>query len=191
MNYSFQPSRLNDHTLKFKILADQSQLSYREVIELLIHSNAFKSKLTQVLCQLEFEGFFWEVKPVTQQQINNAFEFVVVQGNLLSRLKADSSHFQAYFTKDARVVSFYNLGRDAKLVVPCALGQSTNYAHLANFLRTGEERQIQEFWTEVGKNYKEMIGEEKLWLSTAGLGVHWLHIRLDKRPKYYRHKPYK
>ncbi len=24
----------------------------------------------------------------------------------------------------------------------------------------------------------------------AGLGVAWLHIRLDDRPKYYRHAPY-
>ncbi|MBX3248007.1 MAG: hypothetical protein KF901_12575 [Myxococcales bacterium] len=30
-----------------------------------------------------------------------------------------------------------------------------------------------------------------VWLSTAGLGVDWLHVRLDARPKYYRHAPYK
>ncbi|MGB1216866.1 MAG: DUF6940 family protein [Saprospiraceae bacterium] len=30
-----------------------------------------------------------------------------------------------------------------------------------------------------------------MWLSTAGLGVYWLHIRMDNRPKYYKHKAYK
>jgi hypothetical protein len=31
---------------------------------------------------------------------------------------------------------------------------------------------------------------QPIWLSTAGMGVAWLHIRLDERPKYYSHKPY-
>jgi hypothetical protein len=29
-----------------------------------------------------------------------------------------------------------------------------------------------------------------MWLSTSGLGVAWLHIRLDSTPKYYQHQPY-
>ena len=34
------------------------------------------------------------------------------------------------------------------------------------------------------------LGGKPVWLSTAGLGVGWLHVRLDDRPKYYRHAPY-
>lgn len=30
-----------------------------------------------------------------------------------------------------------------------------------------------------------------LWVSTSGLGVSWLHVRLDSRPKYYTYAPYK
>jgi hypothetical protein len=29
------------------------------------------------------------------------------------------------------------------------------------------------------------------WLSTAGAGVSWLHVRLDDRPKYYGYAPYR
>jgi hypothetical protein len=29
------------------------------------------------------------------------------------------------------------------------------------------------------------------WLSTAGMGVPWLHVRLDDRPKDYGHRPYR
>jgi hypothetical protein len=89
------------------------------------------------------------------------------------------------------VSTFFNLGGDAKLIVPTDINSTTNYAHLASFLRTGETEQVQEFWKQVGLNYQELINDEILWLSTAGLGVHWLHIRFDKRPKYYRHEPYK
>ena len=27
--------------------------------------------------------------------------------------------------------------------------------------------------------------DQKLWVSTSGLGVFWLHLRLDSYPKYY------
>lgn len=30
-----------------------------------------------------------------------------------------------------------------------------------------------------------------IWLSTSGLGVYWLHMRLDRRPKYYTYEPFK
>jgi hypothetical protein len=33
--------------------------------------------------------------------------------------------------------------------------------------------------------------KEPLWLSTAGQGVFWLHVRLDRYPKYYNHAPYR
>jgi len=35
------------------------------------------------------------------------------------------------------------------------------------------------------------LSDRPLWISTAGMGVNWLHVRLDSRPKYYRHAPYK
>ena len=33
--------------------------------------------------------------------------------------------------------------------------------------------------------------QRPLWLSTNGLGVAWLHARIDARPKYYSHRPYR
>ena len=35
------------------------------------------------------------------------------------------------------------------------------------------------------------LSEKPLWLSTAGGGVAWLHLRIDSRPKYYSHRPYR
>jgi len=37
---------------------------------------------------------------------------------------------------------------------------------------------------------EDRLADTPLWLSTAGLGVSWLHVRLDTRPKYYRHRVY-
>ena len=33
-------------------------------------------------------------------------------------------------------------------------------------------------------------GDAPTWVSTAGGGVAWLHVRLDSAPKYYTHRPY-
>ncbi len=36
-----------------------------------------------------------------------------------------------------------------------------------------------------------MISDRPIWLSTAGGGVAWLHVRLDSTPKYYGYAPYR
>lgn len=38
---------------------------------------------------------------------------------------------------------------------------------------------------------EKRISGNPVWLSISGLGVYWLRIRLDARPKYYQHLPYK
>ncbi len=35
------------------------------------------------------------------------------------------------------------------------------------------------------------LNSKPVWLSTAGAGVSWLHVRLDDKPKYYGHAPYR
>ena len=35
------------------------------------------------------------------------------------------------------------------------------------------------------------LSDRPLWLSTSGAGVAWLHVRLDDRPKYIQHAPYR
>jgi hypothetical protein len=44
--------------------------------------------------------------------------------------------------------------------------------------------------TEMKKRLKSLNGNT-VWMSTSGLGVHWVHMRMDSNPKYYSHKPYK
>ncbi|WP_391540805.1 DUF6940 family protein [Halomicronema hongdechloris] len=40
---------------------------------------------------------------------------------------------------------------------------------------------------------QRLISEESRprWVNASGLGVAWLHVRLDTRPKYYQHEPYR
>ena len=99
---------------------------------------------------------------------------------------------------NGEVVSFSNLGRDAILVVPCLLEKNADspesYTHLANFIRLGDENQIRSFWREVALQMHKRLADKsgkKVWLSTCGLGIFWLHVRLDSSPKYYSYVPYR
>jgi len=138
-----------------------------------------------------FEAYFWEVKPVKQDSINESFEFVLVNSSSLKMIKAEDQSFNKYFESNKKVVSFSNLRKDAELIVPTRISNHTEYAHLAKFVRSAGEQQILEFWKCVVQIYKDKIEEELKWLSTSGLGVHWLHVRVDSKPKYYQHLEYK
>ena len=98
-------------------------------------------------------------------------------------------------TAGAEVAGFWNLGGDAFLVAPCPRAPPGAYphayAHLAAFARTAPADQQQAFWRAVGAAVAENLAERPLWVSTNGLGVAWLHVRLDEWPKYYTYEPYR
>ena len=55
-------------------------------------------------------------------------------------------------------------------------------AHMAAFVRKASRTQVQELWHETGRAMLETLSDQNLWLSTSGVGVAWLHIRLDSYP---------
>ena len=89
------------------------------------------------------------------------------------------------------MVEFPNLGNDAVMVVPCPGGPPAAYGHLGAFVRRAPESQRHAFWGRVGAAMQRRLDARPIWLSTAGAGVSWLHVRLDDRPKYYGHGPYR
>lgn len=169
----------------------QQTLSYQQVLDYWQNSAAFRTFFNGVLAGLEFEAYYWEVPPITETGLDQPFECVVVESEPLKRIIPDEGAFQDYFQGSESVVSFWNLGKDAKLVVPCPEASTAHYPHLAQFVRSDLASQQDQFWQRVGVEYAQAIGEAPRWLSTAGLGVSWLHLRIDSRPKYYRYGPYK
>ncbi len=77
------------------------------------------------------------------------------------------------------------------LVAPAPQGPPRAYAHLAVFARHAPASQQDALWQAVGHAVADRLATEPLWLSTSGLGVGWLHVRLDERPKYYTYAPYR
>ena len=102
----------------------------------------------------------------------------------------DPADFAEHFAAGRGVATFMNLGGDALLVAPCPDGPGADFAHLGAFTRTATAALQDALWAAVGEALAARIGPRPLWLSTAGHGVAWLHVRLDSRPKYYRYLPY-
>ena len=82
-------------------------------------------------------------------------------------------------------------GNDATLVIPLPRGAQDAYAHLGAFARGGSSAQQQALWKGVAAAIVAKVSATPLWLSTAGAGVAWLHLRVDDAPKYFAHGPYR
>jgi hypothetical protein len=175
-------------------LADASGvLSFRQVIELWQTSEPFREFFTATITRSNFSAFFWETPPVMKTTLRRPFEFVLIASPSLSHLNPDPSPFRAHFSsqQSESVLTFPNLGGDAFLVVPTPLADAACYTHLARFLRDAPKGQVDAFWCCVGHAMHDRVSNVPTWLSTAGMGVSWLHLRLDSHPKYYRYEPYK
>jgi len=162
---------------------------YSDAIDLWTESNDFCEFFSATLAAVSFEAFRWETPPVTTSNADRVFEFVVLRDDYLDRAQ-DEQTFAAHFAGDS-VVTFPNVGGDAVLVVPSPATHEPIYAHLGSFVRHAPQQQRIELWHAVGAAMRSRLSDRPVWLSTAGGGVAWLHLRLDTRPKYYGFAEYR
>jgi hypothetical protein len=177
---------------KLEVFDGTSQLSGRDFFTLLERSEDFALWYSELLANRESDAYFWEFPPLTTETIDAGVEFVIIDSTFLAGLPPDSTPFQSQFSAQPGldVISFANLGGDAVLVVPAPIAPGDAYPHLAAFLRSAPESQKISLWRTAARVVNENLGWSPRWLSTAGLGVYWLHLRLDPRPKYYSFLPY-
>ncbi|PHN05424.1 DUF6940 family protein [Flavilitoribacter nigricans] len=189
--WNSKETKLNPQTIHFQLEKSYRLLSVQEVIDAWIADREFRKFYNDLLAAAPFPAFFWELPPIVRSDLDRPFEFVLVNSNALARVSPMGQAFRSYFHTEEPVVVFDNLGGDATLVVPTPKGKKSAYPHLGQFVRHGPESQVDAFWQEVGRTYRQKISDTVLWLSTSGLGVYWLHVRLDSYPKYYTHGPYR
>jgi len=172
------------------LTADRRALSFDEVFALWRTNRAFRDFWTESLRRIPFAGFCWECPMLTTARARAAFECVFVDSPLLAQGASDPDPFAEHFDPDSSTATFASLGRDAVLVAPFPDASGSDFGHLAAFLATADAARASDLWQAVGEALDTRLGDTPLWLSTAGLGVAWLHVRLDSRPKYYRHLAY-
>jgi hypothetical protein len=174
------------------IYQGEDPVSFGAYLKLLEEDQEFASWFTDLLAGADYEAFFWEHPPLSDANIDSGVEFILLDSPALARLSPNPEPFRSHFERDreGEIVSFRSLGGDAVLLAPRPSGSPEACVHLAAFVRQAAQSQIESLWRETGRAMRENLSERKLWLSTSGLGVSWLHIRLDSYPKYYQHRPY-
>lgn len=180
----------NGQAHRHKLTSCGEPLSFTKTLDLWSTNAEFRIFFTQILRDSPFVGFRFETPPVTKLTLDQQFEFVLLRHDALNRT-ADRLTFREHFQPDREMVSFTNLRGDATLVVPCPSRPADDYGHLAAFVRTAPASQSHKLWIEIAAAMKNRVGTKPVWLSTAGMGVAWLHVRLDDTPKYYGHAPYR
>jgi hypothetical protein len=177
--------------LRFTLTLDSRPASFADVLRGWQGDEGFRSLFNALLADAPFAAFRWETPAVSAATVARPFECVLLDSPGLAR-RPEPEAFAEHFSGAAGgVVSFANLGGDAILIVPCPVAESSAYGHLAAFVRLAPERQRQALWLAAGEAMGRRVGAKPVWLSTAGAGVSWLHVRLDDRPKYYGYGPYR
>jgi hypothetical protein len=192
--FASQLQILNDGRVHRFVTDDGAMpLRYSQVLDLWQHDEPFRTFFISRLTDVPFSAYRWETPAISKSTVNRAFEFVVLDSPGLDRTP-DRLSFAEHFTSDETdpgIAVFPNLGKDAWMVVPSPRASDAAYGHLAAFTRHAPQSQQHALWQTVGREVQQRLSDRPLWLSTAGAGVTWLHVRLDSRPKYYGFRPFK
>ena len=199
MMWNFEIQKVHDSASKpsvqkFFLRDEANRVSCEQVIQLWLKNDLFNEWFSGQLVSLSLsqKAVRWETPFLTRHNLDRDFEFVLVDSPRLDR-RADPSPFANQFAaaEADSVIAFPNLGRNGIMIVPVPGPDHSIYCHLLSFLRGGTRQQSIQLWRTVGEQMENRVNEIPVWLSTAGGGVAWLHVRLDDRPKYYSYAPYK
>ncbi|CAE8742093.1 unnamed protein product, partial [Polarella glacialis] len=138
------------------------RLSWKEAVDLLTTSTAFRALLTKVLKGSPWDAFFWECSPLSWSTAGSrAFEFVMIDAPFLDISSPDTESFREHldrFRGQAVARSFQNLGGDSVMVSPAwATGEAEDYKHVGSFFRKAPQEQHDAQWIELGKALKSRL----------------------------------
>jgi|SRR5579871_1440034 len=178
---------------KIVIKKDNRVLTFDDVVAGWRDDAGFRDFYFATLAATPWPAFFWEMPPVRSGQTHAPYEFMLIRSDALARMLPDTEAFAEQFRRAGKfVATFPNLGGDAILVAPEQVAASPCYAHVAAFVRSAPHTQQHELFRALAQAVDRALrdSDARIWISTSGLGIAWLHIRLDTFPKYYQHQPY-
>ena len=139
--------------------------------------------------------FFYETF-VCDKNMKNKYKDKFIENKQLQYIKQDYSSFIKYIDKSKTesnnqyVTSFINLSGDSLLVIPIPK-KNKDFTTMKDFCDNASITQQRQFWKQVAIEIENIlnvngVGNDKIYVSTHGLAVPYFHLRLDKKPKYYK-----
>ena len=192
-----------------QVIRISSALSFEAALSLMSDQDSeiatsFRSELTSIISANRegFDAVYWECPPCSISTLaSQKFEFILMPTNELTQPPVRLGEI-AFIDKlvptqgRTLAVEFANIARDSVLVSPLPEEGATtsNYSHLKAFLKSAPTEKIDAWWAATANAYSRTVRDaagKKIWLSTHGGGVEFLHARIDARPKYYHYEGFK
>jgi len=153
---------------------------------------AFRDAFIAALAATRWPAFFWEMPPLAPATLSDPFECALIRSEALARMRANDRDFAEHLRGAEAVAVFPNLGGDALLVAPNKIVDADCYGHIAAFLRSAPREQQHALFRTLALEIEQRLAAspQRFWVSTSGLGVPWVHVRLDSYPKYYQYRRY-
>lgn len=178
----FVTKEMNDDVLETRMQhRDGSAVIWEEVLKIW---ESQPQVFVKMFRQVEFKEFFWKCKPFKSLREEYVHEIIRASGFR----PADPTAFSGHFSRsEESVVVFSNTGQDAIILSPRPpRGRATlrSYASIASFMRDGPKTKQNQLFKALASTIRK-TRNRKLWVNTNGLGVPWLHVRVDFTSKYY------
>lgn len=174
-------------------------------LQFLLSKEEVRNEFIRKIISTGYENCYLEFPPLHQPNgtPEKFAEFTVIESiqfpsanwltfrNQLKSLAEISSKRKKY-----AVCYFPNLSGETLLICPVPTLDKkidAHSGHLMDFLSNGDKGQVHELIKMFALKSIELLSKddmEKVYISTHGHGVPWLHIRLSPTPKYYTHKSY-
>ena len=135
--------------------------------------------------------FFYETF-VCDKNMKNKYKEKFIESKQLQHITQDYSSFIDYIqnSKNQYVTSFINLSGDTLLIIPIPK-KNKDYTTIKDFCDNASITQQKHFWKRVAIEIEKILRDnDKIYVSTHGLGVPYFHLRLDKIPKYYNSREF-
>ena len=191
-SFSIVSRELSGHPgFALEALHGSERLGRLAFYEALRDESALRTALTDAILATGLPAVAWETAPLSRAASTRPMEQLILPHPALARAEPDPRPFAEHIASGAgtdEVRWFENFGADARLVVPCVARPAAPFGHLVAFLGAARPAQRDALWKLAGTLACEHVArnDAPLWVSTAGMAVSWVHVRLDLRPKYYR-----
>ena len=140
--------------------------------------------------------FLYETSPIVLSRENEICGLYIenfIENDILNEQTEDYSSFLEFLEnpENKYCTSFCNLSGTSKLIIPTKIGKK-KYTSIKLFMDNAPDIQKVELWKMVAKEAMNMLTKyKKIWISTHGTGVSYLHVRIDTVPKYYKTRQFK
>ena len=142
--------------------------------------------------------FIWRTNRINKNE-DLVYKEEFIEDKRLFNIKQDYSPFlkkpcQLLHKKHSHekyIISSLNLNKDTILIIPKPRKNKT-FTTLFHFMNEASQLQQKKLWKKVALETKKFLkNHDNVWISTHGLGVSYLHIRISAKPKYYENSKLK